>query len=177
MKFNLKSIVIMTLSIMTASLTYAQGDVQDLVGARGSSAENGFNQKGYTHIKTTKSGSDIYSYWWKAKNQTCVCAYMTDGSVKAITKTMPADCNKNIHGNAQHVTSYVDVQDLKGWFAPSAYDELRARGFKELHKSNASGRTYTYWHNKETGQCIEVEQYGEDISGIYHFDDCNQYMK
>ncbi len=177
MKTNFKSAITMVVCMLTFSLGFAQGDVQNLIGANGASLENGLEQKGYTHIKTDKSGSDIYAYWWKSKNQTCICSRLSNNEVISIVKAMPFSCNKNVHGGAEHVTKYVDVQDIKGWYAPPAYEALRTRGFKELHRTNANGRTYTYWHNKETGQCVEIEEYKEDISSVNHFDSCNLYLK
>ncbi|MGD9812089.1 MAG: hypothetical protein AB7U35_12285 [Sphingobium sp.] len=73
-------------------------DVEDLVGARGSSGEMQLTRRGYEHINT-KTGSDRkWSYWWNQSRKQCISVTTYDGRYDAIEKTTSKDCGKSGDG-------------------------------------------------------------------------------
>ena len=83
---------------LTLTLSYAQNparDLQDIVGERGSYAEMDLEKRGYVHIKTAKSGYDVYSSWWSPSQRKCVTYHLTDGNVRSVVDVPPFDCNKS----------------------------------------------------------------------------------
>lgn len=242
MKSIQKFLLIMAGFFLAIPQSFSQADVQSLVGARGG-GDAVMTQKGYTHVKTDKSNSSAYAYWWQQKTSTCVCVRTTDGKIQSIVKSRPVDCNKgsgantkynhsaSSHAEGKHYddvdrekafergyneakmnesynnvyegdrmveayargytsgvkvrnsapsykpnNSYVEIHDLNGWLASSAYDVLGKRGFKELRSKTFNGGTHKYWHHSRTGQCIESVQRGRDISEIRQYKNCNEFL-
>ena len=94
-------LLVLLISVTTTSFGQdkAQG-LQDLIGARGSSAERELENKGFYHIKTEKtSGNNIYSYWWSNSQKKCVFYNLNDGKVFSVRNTLPSDCNKSTSTN------------------------------------------------------------------------------
>ena len=69
-------------------------DVQDLVGARGSSGENALQARGFDWVKTEKSGGSSYTYWKHNQSGQCISVRTEDGRYASLTNTMPYDCTK-----------------------------------------------------------------------------------
>jgi hypothetical protein len=60
-------------ALILAQAAYAQDpapDLQDLVGARGSSGEQVLQQRGHQFVKGEKSGGDSYTYYRSARTST-----------------------------------------------------------------------------------------------------------
>lgn len=73
----------------------AQGTVpglSDLVGAKAGQAENQVEQRGYTWIKTEKSGNMSFSYWRESGSNKCVSIKTEEGRYQAIVYTPDFDC-------------------------------------------------------------------------------------
>ncbi len=69
MKTNLKNYLPLLVLLFTISFSFGQSinySLQDLVGVKGSGAENALEDRGYKHIKTKKSDNNFYTYWWKS---------------------------------------------------------------------------------------------------------------
>ena len=71
--------------------------LQDLVGARGGDGEYQLQQRGYTFIRTKKTGSDAYSYWQENENGQCVVVRTTDGRYASIVYAPASDCQGGGH--------------------------------------------------------------------------------
>ena len=121
---------------------YAQNSLQDLVGARANSLDSEMHQKGFVHIKSSKSYSGIYSYWWKGANNKCVSVRIEDGHIRAVRKTVPADCNQSGSYN-----SYQNHQshhhDSYNHYENSGYDDSFERGYND-------GLHHRSYHNTAT---------------------------
>lgn len=105
MKKTLKKLLPLLILFISVSMAYGQSraqGLQDLIGAKGSSAESELQNRGYVHIKTAKSNYDIYSYWWNYTNKKCVSYHMADGRVLSIVNSMPYDCNKSSSNNGNN---------------------------------------------------------------------------
>lgn len=75
--------------------------LQDLVDARGNSAEMELENRGFIHIKTSKSNYDAYSYWWSPTQRKCIYSRVSDGRVRSIVNTPAYDCNQRTNNNNQ----------------------------------------------------------------------------
>lgn len=147
---NLSSWIFVFLMFQTIN---AQEPVQqDLVGARGSSSEMALKNRGFTHVKNTKSGYDIYNYWWNEGAKSCICERINDGRVKSIVKSPAIDCGEKYaaHDNAQeHVQ-----QDLIGVKGSSAEMALKNRGFTHIKSTKSGYNILNYWWNQGAKHCI-----------------------
>ncbi len=66
--------------------------LQDLVGARGGSAEGALKGRGYTWVRTEKSGDASFAYWRENENGQCIVVKTTDGRYDAISYAAALDC-------------------------------------------------------------------------------------
>ena len=80
--------------------------LQDLVGVKGASAESALKARGYTWIRTDKSGSDAYSYYRENENGQCVVVRTSDGRYASIVFAPEFDCEQRAaqatHAEAGH---------------------------------------------------------------------------
>lgn len=74
-------------------------DLRDLVGARGSSGENVLQQRGYVNAGGAQGDDRAWSYWWNARQNTCVTIATRDGRYDSIVSTTPADCGRGSSGS------------------------------------------------------------------------------
>jgi hypothetical protein len=82
-------------AVLATGSAYAQDPVpslQDLVGARGSSGEQALQDRGYTWVRTSKSGNDSYTYWRENENGECIAVRTTDGRYASIVFAPAFDC-------------------------------------------------------------------------------------
>ena len=185
MKTNLKNYLPLLILLFAVTLSFSQSKangLQDLVGAKGSSAEYELENRGYKHIKTEKSNYDVYSYWWNSQHKKCVSYRLNDGRIKSIVNTPPADCNKTNNSNynssyndlrnERNHGSHVNVNDLVGWGAIDAYEELMSRGFDKRKKETYGSKTYGVWYNRDTHQCIKTLSENKKISSIVKSTHC-----
>ena len=66
------------------------GSLDDLVGARGSSAESELQARGYK----PKGHLGSAALWWNPKTKTCVSVAVDDGRVQSIVNSSAKDCGK-----------------------------------------------------------------------------------
>ena len=81
--------------MLAAGVVVAQEPVpslQDLIGARGGDGEYQMERRGYTWIRTEKSGDSAYSYWQEQENGQCVTVRTTDGRYASIVFAPAFDC-------------------------------------------------------------------------------------
>lgn len=69
------------------------GDLQSLVGVRGSSAGAEMTRKGYTYRGGDQIGDSAFTYWEQPKTNNCVAVRTTDGRYQSITYTEKSNCN------------------------------------------------------------------------------------
>lgn len=50
----------------------------------------------------------------------------------------------------------VSVADLEGARASSAESEMESRGFRNVDGEKVGTTAYTYWYNRDTGQCLQM---------------------
>jgi hypothetical protein len=91
------------LSLSAAGELLAQGQVpglQDLIGAKGRDGEGQMERRGYSYIRTDKSGDSSYSHWRENRSGQCVSVRTTNGRYVSITYAMEFDCSGNGGGNS-----------------------------------------------------------------------------
>lgn len=66
--------------------------LKDLVGAKGGQAEGQLTSRGYTYVKTDKSGGNSFTYWREDKTGFCVTIRTADGRYQSIVYATSADC-------------------------------------------------------------------------------------
>jgi len=77
------------------------GDIEDLVGARGSSFESVMKSRGYAFVK--KSGEA--QYWWNSMDSTCVAVTIANGRVDTINKQGNSACGHGGGGTAAGIVA------------------------------------------------------------------------
>jgi opacity protein-like surface antigen len=107
-----KFIVISAVIVLTAGAAAAQEPVpglQDLIGARGGDGEYQMERRGYTFVRTEKSGDSAFSYWHENENGQCVTVRTTDGRYASIVFAPEFDCKGG--GQPAHDQSGYDRKD------------------------------------------------------------------
>jgi len=72
----------------------AAPNVQDLVGARGSSGEMALEQRGFEWVKTDKTSDSAYSYWQHKATGQCLTVRTVDGRYASLVPSPSFDCRK-----------------------------------------------------------------------------------
>jgi hypothetical protein len=113
MKF-VKMFVVVAVAVMAAGSAIAQDRVpglQDLIGARGGDGEYQMEQRGYTWVRTEKSGGDAYSYWRENENGQCVVVRTSDGRYASIAYAPDFDCRGEGQDQGGHEGVSYDRED------------------------------------------------------------------
>ncbi|MCU0934978.1 MAG: hypothetical protein MUF66_02645, partial [Gammaproteobacteria bacterium] len=66
--------------------------LQDLVGERGRDGEGTLQERGYTWIRTEKSGDASFAYWRESRNGQCIVVKTADGRYESIVYGTEAGC-------------------------------------------------------------------------------------
>mgnify|MGYP001813898849 FL=1 len=96
MKRTLLGMVALLMIIGAPAVVSAQEPVrnlQDLIGARGGDGEYQMQQRGYTHVRTSKEGDSSFSYWREYRSNRCVSVRTTDGRYQSIVYVPEFDCS------------------------------------------------------------------------------------
>ncbi|MBU2950815.1 hypothetical protein KO493_08910 [Tamlana agarivorans] len=160
-------------SIFLGSLTMQAQDntreLSSLLNMKSNYLEQEMQKHGYKHIKTEKSGTSAYAYWWNSNRNKCVTSRVTDAKVKSIVNTMPFDCGKtsdNSHSSNNHSNDSQDeaykrgVKDAKrGFKTPNAYSSqvlINAydRGFNS--SNNSHGNHHNNGHHSKTPKYTDL---------------------
>ena len=107
-----RMIVACVVLMLAAGSVFAQDPapaLQDLVGARGGDGEYQLQQRGYTFIRTEKTGSDAYSYWQENENGQCIVVRTTEGRYASIVYAPASDCRGG--GQAGQAAEKYDRED------------------------------------------------------------------
>jgi hypothetical protein len=67
-------------------------NVNDLVGARASSADDTLNRRGFVAKGGYKSGNQSFATWWNAGTRQCVQAVTADGRIQALNALYEGNC-------------------------------------------------------------------------------------
>lgn len=68
------------------------GNLQDLVGARGSSGESALQRRGYRFLRTDKSEAGVYQYWRESRSGRCVTIRVDQGRYQSFVYAPEFDC-------------------------------------------------------------------------------------
>lgn len=178
MKLSKLNMSILMIALVSMVSLQAQNVQQDLVGARGSSAETQLQNRGFHHIKTQKYGYNIYSYWWNQGAKSCICERINDGKVKSIVKSLPADCNKtmngtkNVNNNYNHSSHHYDHNSK---YNDTANKNAFERGFNDGQYHKTYDNVYYNANQKSAysdGYAAGVKERNQNTSyhhnGNYH---------
>jgi len=180
MKTYFKNLSILTVFFLVGlTVTYSQNparDLQDIVGEKGSYAEMDLEKRGYVHIKTDKSGYDVYSSWWNPDRKKCVTYHLADGRVKSVVDVPPSDCNKSSshsgHEGGSHAHARTD--DIVGLSVDSAAERMGKRGFKKVDQFKSSGKTHRIYYNHQTRQCVDVRSMHGKVGNVESSTKCKK---
>ncbi len=121
-------------------------DLQDLVGVKGGSAEMDLQNRGYVHIKTEKSGYDVYSYWWQQNSNKCISYYLADGRVQAIVNAPSFDCNKpnNYNSDTNNYSNHISYNHQSHHHSNQTHYSQRDRddAFERGHSDGLYNKSY-----------------------------------
>jgi len=97
---------LMTIAALAMSTVVVAQDkvttLEDMIGARGS-AIDGLTERGYTYIRTEKSGDSSYTYWTDNRTDRCVTARVADGKIASIVYAPDLDCQAEGAGGSAAV--------------------------------------------------------------------------
>lgn len=135
--------------------------LQDLVGARGGSAEDALRSRGYTWARTEKSGNDSYSYWRENENGQCVVVRTADGRYQSIAYATDFDCKGGGGGHSANQERKEEFATVCGVMV--AGEDYRYRCRVEDYYSGGS-KTRTVLHFPD--QTIELTWKGGNRVGL-----------
>lgn len=100
-RFKIGTSAVLSIGLVIPCMVSAQDRVpnlQDLIGARGGDGEYQMKQRGYTYVRTDKSGGSAYSYWREYRSNRCVTVRTSDGRYQSIVYAPDMDCDGNRSG-------------------------------------------------------------------------------
>ena len=164
MKTIEKKLLTLLVLLISVTMTFGQSnarELQDLIGAKGSSAEYELENRGYVHIKTDKSSSDVYSYWWNWQNKKCVSYHMQDGRIQSVVNSMPYDCNKSTTGNGYNSYSHqAHHHDNNTHYKNKSHVGVFERGFNDgLHN-----KSYHNSYDNAQTRDVYADGYGKGVA-------------
>ncbi len=122
MRRALLGMAVLLVSLGAPAIVSAQQPVrnlQDLIGARGGDGEYQMQQRGYTHVRTSKEGGSSYTYWREYRSNRCVSVRTADGRYQSIVYVPDFDCQEgqssgggwdnSSHSGDRGVTLYRDI--------------------------------------------------------------------
>jgi hypothetical protein len=130
------------------------GNLDDLVGMRGSSGERQLEERGYDYIKTVKVNDSSITYWWNSRQQHCIAVNTRDGRYDAINDQPEAVCGDDRADAGSGSGGSLD--NLVGMRASGGERELEDRGYRFVNSSKSSDRIWSNWWNRSERKCITV---------------------
>ncbi len=184
-KLTLALVLLFSVSLLAQSNA---NELQDLVGAKGSSAEYELENRGYVHIKTNKSYSDIYSYWWNWQKKKCISYHMEDGRIQSVVNSMPYDCNKSSdgrsHQNSNNYSRYNENYSHKKYNNDNFNNSYHTRDSREynshaeVHDLMKISAPLAYERLQERGFVNVKTVKGQDkLYKIWYNNETNQCIK
>lgn len=77
-----------------AAAQVTPSDVQDLVGARGSSGESELASRGYVNVGGQSGDDRKWTYWWNDQRGVCLSVTTREGRYDSIVSTPAPDCRR-----------------------------------------------------------------------------------
>jgi hypothetical protein len=90
------------------------GDLDDLVGVRGSSGEDEMISRGYYNHHTAEAEDGKYSYWWNQSKKTCARVFTSDGRYQKIKAVPASDCGQKGSGGDKTAAIAIGAAALIG---------------------------------------------------------------
>jgi len=112
--------------------------------------------RGYSFVKTEKSGSDAYQNWFNGNKNKCVTVRVSDGRVKSIVDVPNADCNRGSQGNNNNQygsDEFSSLIDMKGTYLDQ---EMKNRGYRFVKTEKSGNDAYQNWFNGNKNKCVTV---------------------
>ncbi|NIK93258.1 hypothetical protein GZ212_13935 [Mangrovimonas sp. CR14] len=184
----MKKSSLLVLLFFTISASFAQetaSDLKDLVDMRASYLDNELENRGYHLINTEKSGYNSYQNWWNSRKNKCVSVRVSDGRVKSIVNTLPADCNKSgnesnrrgeFHHSSENEKHHDNYQTYVNGPATSIYRKLQDDNFREVKNFQQDGYTYKLWYHSRTKECLKTVSYDYKLSKILFSHHCDENL-
>jgi len=76
------------------TLSFAQNNLQDLVGDKATYLEQSMRDNGYKFISTSKGGDSSYQNYYNSGRNKCVTVKINDGRIESIVNSSLEDCGK-----------------------------------------------------------------------------------
>lgn len=157
-------------------------DLSSLVDMRASSLDYQMNEKGYTHIKTDKSTAGSYGYWWSNSKKKCVVTRVSDGRVKSVVSSLPADCGKSASSGGRSY-NYNDYgynsnyrnDDEKQSYRRGYHDGKRNLRRNENYSSEIQINAYNKGYNDGKADKRMDSYYAGGYENVYHNDNHNYH--
>ena len=123
-------------SLMLAGTGLAQDtppSLEDLIGARASSGEYQMKQRGYSYVRTEKSGGSAYSYWREYRSNRCVTVRTADGRYQSIVYASDFDCQSggSQSGSSHSGSGWGSSGHHSGDLGVTLYRDLDLGGFSQ----------------------------------------------
>jgi len=112
--------------------------LSDLVGAKAGQAENAIKDRGYTWVKTDKSGGSAYSYWRESGSNKCVTIRTADGRYQSIVYAPDFDCETVASTESASVSTTVEG---KCRLYNEKSNRYRYEGSCEIEQDKSDGRS------------------------------------
>lgn len=135
----------------TLAVARSAGDLQDLIGTRGSSGESALESRGWILTDGHQGSSSAYTYWWNSSRKDCVMVTTRNGEYASITDVTPGDCNQRTN---------------KGGNAAAAVGAVAAIAAIAALASHKSGHHDNGQHYSDEGQEAQYERGYND--GLYN---------
>jgi len=90
-------------------------ELRSIIDARATALDNAMKFNGYTHVNTSKSGSNSYSNWWNNRSKKCVTARVNDGKVASVVTVPNMDCNRDSRGLVAHENHRYDTNSNRNY--------------------------------------------------------------
>lgn len=174
---TLVSTALLTSSIAVSAPVFARNasTLTDINGARGSSAENMLEQRGFTYITGNKNSMGyVYSYWWNAADKNCVQVEVHDGLVSTINDAKDSDCNHSNGNTAAAVGAVAGLAILGAALASKShhhkgkeYNQEQTGEFDRGYKDglyNASYHNYNRSDAYSDGYAAGVDERNANLS-------------
>ncbi|MGD9653458.1 MAG: hypothetical protein AB7V12_13930 [Candidatus Dadabacteria bacterium] len=146
-----------------SALAQSAGDpvpsLSDLVGAKAGQAEGQVTDRGYTLVKTDKSGMSSYSYWTEKGTNNCVTIRTEDGRYQSIVYATKLDCSGSASDTSiakPSGTSVSALSDLVGAKAGQAEAQVTDRGYTWVKTDKQAGSSLGYWTENSSGKCVKI---------------------
>lgn len=115
-------------------------NLRDLIGVKGRHAEAQMERRGYSWIRTDKSGNSAYSYWRDNRSSQCIVVRTTQGRYASILYTPNFDCNQGGQNNGNWEGGRAPYHPRGDIYWDYSANRPCARGYVNCDASGDCGR-------------------------------------